>query len=182
VISRQQVKQSLTKLGMLKYFPADTDVIVEIGRRLTELCADDEEAQQLTALMVAMHDEWPGPLSMSTALAEVRRRKHEAEEKEKAKQDRAAAQLLRDAHEASCPGYSLTLDEEDKTVHVRFCRCRFGRDTQQLVFCRKGDSLQESDPTFCERLTESELAARPGWATWDQRFMERFWKRKGQCK
>jgi hypothetical protein len=169
-------------LGMLKYFPTDTDVIVEIGRRLTELCADDDEAHRLAAVMVNIHDEWPGPHSMKTALADVRRRKHEAAEEEKAKQDRKAAQLLRDAHEDSCLGYFLTLDEEDKTVHIGFCRCHFGSDIQQLVFCRKGDSLQESDPTFCKRLTESELAARPGWATWDQRFMERFWKRQRQCK
>jgi hypothetical protein len=61
MISRQQIDESLTKLGLLRYFPTKDAVVAEIGRLIGELCFGDQEARQLTAAVCSQCAEWPGP-------------------------------------------------------------------------------------------------------------------------
>lgn len=165
MISRKQAEDSLVKLGMLKFFPARADVTAEVGRLLNEICADDHEAKCLTSAILSQFDEWPGPLTVRTVQETLatERRKH---------QERAVQRANRDAHEAECTGYTVRLNEEGKYMVIQFCHQEFGYSYPQLL-CRKGHGLMSVDPTLCDRLEEQELAARPGWVSYEEH-----WKRE----
>lgn len=173
MISRQQAEQSLTKLGLLKFFPSRADVVAEVGRLLNEICADDHEAKSLTAAVVARFDEWPGPVTLRGVSHEMRELKEKPNRVEMA---RAALER----HEANCPGYRLDLNEDRKTVSISLCHATFGvysdgtyQSTAHECFCRKGDSLEE---TATERILADELAKRPGWMS-DTEFLSQTFKR-----
>ncbi|MGB7762856.1 MAG: hypothetical protein WBL61_23685 [Bryobacteraceae bacterium] len=61
MISALQNTESLTRLGMLKFFPVKENVLAEIGKLLNELCRNDHEAKRLTGLVLARWSEWQGP-------------------------------------------------------------------------------------------------------------------------
>jgi hypothetical protein len=176
MISRQQAEQSLTKLGLLKFFPSRADVVAEVGRLLNEICADDSEAKGLTVTVLNRFDEYPGPLTLRKVSQEIRELKERPNRAE-------MAQAALKRHEANCPGYRLDLNEDRKTVSVSLCHATFGvyfdgtyTSTAHECFCGKGDSFEESEPTATERILAEELAKRPGWMA-DTEFLLQTFKR-----
>jgi hypothetical protein len=70
-------------------------------------------------------------------------------------------------HEATCPGYTVSISEEDMTVDVSVCKKHWG-DYYGTTCCRKNESLPNAEE-FCRRLQAEELAKRPGWETcWEK--------------
>jgi hypothetical protein len=69
MISPQCHDACLTRLGLLKYFPA---VRAEVGKFLYSLCSGDNEARDLVAAICREHDEWPGPATVQRLHASIR--------------------------------------------------------------------------------------------------------------
>jgi hypothetical protein len=55
---------------MLKFFPVKPSVVAEIGKLLSELCRDDQEARSLVGVLLENHSEWPGPSRLRQVHAE----------------------------------------------------------------------------------------------------------------
>jgi len=64
MISREKMDACLGRLGMLKRFPAQERVVIQIGKLLNELCASDEEAIAFVSRVLDEHDDWPGPAAL----------------------------------------------------------------------------------------------------------------------
>ncbi len=67
MISLGKTDECLSRLGMLRHFPAKPAVIAEVGRLLNDLCGDDQAADRLTADLLRSNSEWPGPAAVREA-------------------------------------------------------------------------------------------------------------------
>jgi hypothetical protein len=164
---------------MLKHFPSKPAVVAEVGKFLDGICADDQEARLLTDDVLEQYSEWCGPSALKQAHADLVIRQRREERKRAWEQARAEHAKERDAHESTCPGYTIRLDESVKVVSVRFCGQGFGEWGNDPnggcgfpLSCRKGRELEARDPGLCKRLLAEELAARPGWGPYED-----YWRR-----
>jgi hypothetical protein len=164
----------------LRRFPANPFAIKAIAETLKELCSTDQEALALVGEVLSRFDEFPGLVTMRRVHHELRESQAANARAEWVRAERSAHGPERDAHEATCRGYRVELNEEHKTVHVSFCGYSFGDITLDLA-CRKGYDLRNNEPTACERILAAELAVRPGWISDNHWLDETFKRRHASC-
>jgi len=70
--------ECLGRLGMLKRFPLQERVVIQISKLLNELCQNDAEAQEFVSRVVDDHDEWPGPSALIELHGQVATRRSQA--------------------------------------------------------------------------------------------------------
>jgi hypothetical protein len=141
--------------------------LVELAQTFEELCPNDDEAVVLTRRVLRDFSEWPGPGALRETWKSILSERATAEQERLRREQRAAAVVERDAHEATCQGFSVSVDDAEKTVSVGFCFDHFGERTGD-VLCRKGGELREKDAAHCKRRLAQELADRPGWTSWGE--------------
>jgi hypothetical protein len=78
MISRHRMDECLGRLGMLKRFPLQERVVIQISKLLNELCQNDAEAQEFVSRVVDDHDEWPGPSALIELHGQVATRRSQA--------------------------------------------------------------------------------------------------------
>ena len=67
-INPKDIKRSVTRMGMLKYFPADAETRGEIGALLARMCPHLEALEWLTRQLIDGVGEWPGPAELRRIL------------------------------------------------------------------------------------------------------------------
>jgi hypothetical protein len=175
-ISKEKTAECLGRLQLLKWFPLGGHALAELGRILNEICRDDAEASGVVSLILQKHDEWPGPCSIRQAQTEVQRARVAAEHEQKRQADLAGWKAERTQHEADCPGYTVSISEENKTLDVGTCNQHWG-DYHQSIHCRRSESIPDAGE-FCRRLQAEELAKRPGWEAYWQKVEREFASRR----
>lgn len=177
MISTKVNIECLTRLGMLRFFPTKEAIIAEIGKYLNQTCDTDHEARAVIEAFVTRYSEWMGPRALQDIRDKLRAAKADEVRKDRERKERLRLSQERDAHEATCPGYRVHVDEAERYIGVSPCTAYFGPITL-FIGCRKGDQLSESDPKACERILSEELAARGvGWRSerdyWNRAFRKR---------
>lgn len=172
-MTNTKLEETHGRLSVLKWFPTNPYAITAIGEILRELCPTDGDATELVRELLEAHDEWCGPQSLRKARAAILEGKLAKENERKLKAAYVVAGGNREAHEATCIGYSIDLDHEAHTVSATPCREGFGAvdiKIWQWLRCCKGNALT---PQFLRGVLEAELSKRPGWVSVDAYYAQR---------
>jgi hypothetical protein len=160
MISKQVMEWCLPRIRLMTHFPgSDMDLLIALGQELSELCPDDEAAKQVVSTLIE-YREWPGIYELRRV---AKKQRFDREDALLVRQAKAA----RDEHEKTCKGFTIVVDDENKTVAVRGCYQKFGGSQasgpydlfeDREIRCRK------SGPIDWRQLERDEALKRgPGW-------------------
>jgi hypothetical protein len=176
-MTNAKIEESLGRLSALKWFPTNPHALVAIAEILRDLCPSDNDATALVHGMLGEFGEWPGPEGLRKTNGRILEIRRAAERERKLREMYVQAGAARKDHEATCPGYVIELNTEERTVNVAVCCEGFGSpdiERWHWLRCRKGEALTAE---FIQDTQAAELAARPEWISRNEKW-SRLWRAK----